>query len=462
MIGTRETGRAAPTGETILIHARYLVPVRPFGQVLENHSVALRDDVILGLAPREEAVRAWPGVTPVELSDHVLLPGLVNAHTHAPMTLLRGFADDMELNVWLREHIWPAEKQFVGPEFVRDGTRLAIAEMFRSGTTCFNDMYFFPDATIAACRAAGMRVSVGITVIEIESAWARDVDDYIEKGLALHEQHAEDPLVSFTFSPHAPYTVSDQTLGRISELSESLSVPVHMHLLETEWEIKQSFQQHELHPISRLERQGLLNPRLHAVHMTQLSASDIDKFAESGAHVIHCPQSNLKLASGICPLASLLSAGINVALGTDGAASNNDLDMLSEAQTAALLAKGVTGDAKVVNSFEVLDMLTINGARALGLDARVGTIEPGKQADLCALDLSEPETQPLHHVVSQLVYAASRRQFSDVWVAGRRVLNSGRLTTIDLEETTSAARTWQDRLARLNTARPDGAKEAAS
>ena len=462
MIGTRETGRAAPGGETVLIHARYLVPVRPFGQVLENHSVALRDGVILGLAPRKEAVRAWPGATPVELNDHVLLPGLVNAHTHAPMTLLRGFADDMELNVWLREHIWPAEKQFVGPEFVQDGTRLAIAEMFRSGTTCFNDMYFFPDATIAACHAAGMRVSVGITVIEIESAWARDVDEYIEKGLALHEQHAGDPLISFTFSPHAPYTVSDRTLGRISELSEGLSVPVHMHLLETEWEIKQSFQQHELHPISRLERQGLLNPRLLAVHMTQLSASDIDKFAESGANVIHCPQSNLKLASGICPLASLLSAGINVALGTDGAASNNDLDMLSEAQTAALLAKGVTGDAKVVNSAEVLDMLTINGARALGLDARVGTIEPGKQADLCALDLSEPETQPLHHVVSQLIYAASRRQFSDVWVAGRRVLNSGRLTTIDLEETTSAARAWQDRLARLNTARPDGAKEAAS
>jgi 5-methylthioadenosine/S-adenosylhomocysteine deaminase len=451
MIARREAGRAMPEGRTVLLHARYVLPVRPFGQVLENHSVAMRDGVIVGLAPREQAERDWPAATAIDLSDHVLLPGLINAHTHAPMTLLRGFADDMELNVWLREHIWPAEKQFVGSEFVEDGTRLAIAEMFRAGTTCFNDMYFFPDATIAACRAAGMRASVGITVIEIESAWARHVDEYIEKGLALHEQHAADPLISFTFSPHAPYTVSDGTLRRIADLSESLAVPVHMHLLETEWEIKQSFQQHDLHPISRLEQQGLLNPRLHAVHMTQLSASDIDKFAGSGAHVVHCPQSNLKLASGICPLASLLSAGINVALGTDGAASNNDLDMLSEAQTAALLAKGVTGDAKVVNSFEVLDMLTINGARALGLDARVGTIEPGKQADLCALDLSEPETQPLHHVVSQLVYAASRRQFSDVWVAGRRVLNSGRLTTIDLKETTAAARGWQDRLARLES-----------
>ena len=434
---------------TQLIHARYTVPVRPQHVVYENYCVAVRDDLILDVMPLEEARLAWPQAEMVELPDHVLIPGSVNAHTHTPMTLMRGYADDMELHVWLKEHIWPAEQEFVGPEFVADGTRLAIAEMLRAGTTCFNDMYFFPDATIETCLEVGMRASIGITIIEMESAWATDVDSYIEKGLQLHEKWNSQPLISFTLSPHAPYTVSDETLGRISALSKERGFPVHMHLLETEWEIKQSHQQHDLHPLTRLEQQGLLNSNLQAVHMAQLSAEDIEKLARVGAHVIHCPQSNLKLASGICPLASLLKAGVNVALGTDGAASNNDLDLLAEAQTAALLAKGVSGDAKAVNAFQVLEMMTINGARALGLDEHIGSIERGKQADLCALDLSAPETQPLYHVVSQLIYAASRRQVSDVWVAGKRLLDHGELTTIDLDSVISSARQWQSRLARL-------------
>ena len=434
---------------TQLIHARYTVPVRPQHVVYENYCVAVRDDLILGVMPLAEARLAWPQAEMVELPDHVLIPGSVNAHTHTPMTLMRGYADDMELHVWLKEHIWPAEQEFVGPEFVADGTRLAIAEMLRAGTTCFNDMYFFPDATIETCLEVGMRASIGITIIEMESAWATDVDSYVEKGLQLHEKWNSQPLINFTLSPHAPYTVSDETLGRIAALSKERGFPVHMHLLETEWEIKQSHQQHDLHPLTRLEQQGLLNSNLQAVHMAQLSAEDIEKMARVGAHVVHCPQSNLKLASGICPLASLLKAGVNVALGTDGAASNNDLDLLAEAQTAALLAKGVSGDAKAVNAFQVLEMMTINGARALGLDEHIGSIEQGKQADLCALDLSAPETQPLYHVVSQLIYAASRRQVSDVWVAGKRLLDHGELTTIDLDSVIDSARKWQSRLAGL-------------
>jgi 5-methylthioadenosine/S-adenosylhomocysteine deaminase len=320
--------------------------------------------------------------------------------------------------------------------------------MFRGGTTCFNDMYFFPDAAVEACREAGMRASLGLIVIEFETAWARDAADYIARGERLSEAFRDEPLVSFTLAPHAPYTVSDQTLRRIADLSERLQMPVHTHLLETEWEIKQSLQQHDCHPMARLERLGLLNSRLQAVHMTQLSEEDIERVAQSGANVVHCPQSNLKLASGLCPLAALQQAGINVALGTDGAASNNDLDLLSEGQTAALLGKGVAGDARAVDAFQVIEMLTINGARALGLDDRIGSIEAGKQADLCALDLSAPETQPLHHVASQLVYAASSRQVSDVWVAGRRVLDTGKLVTIDLEEIVGSAREWRARLAR--------------
>jgi 5-methylthioadenosine/S-adenosylhomocysteine deaminase len=434
---------------TQLIHARYTVPVRPQHVVYENYCVAIRDDVILDILPLEEARLAWPHAELVELPDHVLIPGSVNAHTHTPMTLMRGYADDMELHLWLKEHIWPAEREFVGPEFVADGTRLAVAEMLRAGTTCFNDMYFFPDATIETCLEVGMRASIGITIIEMESAWATDVDSYIEKGLQLHEKYKSQPLISFTLSPHAPYTVSDDTLRLVATLSKELGFPVHMHLLETEWEIKHSHQQHDIHPLKRLEQQGLLNSNLLAVHMSQLSSHDIDKLARVGAHVIHCPQSNLKLASGICPVTDLLNAGVNVALGTDGAAANNDLDLLAEAQTAALLAKGVSGNAQAVNAFQALEMMTINGARALGMGERIGSIEPGKQADLCALDLSAPETQPLYHVVSQLIYAASRRQVSDVWVAGKRLLDHGELTTIDLDAVISSAQQWQSRLAGL-------------
>lgn len=445
-------GETLGQGEVLLIHPEFVVPVRPRGEVLANHSVAIQDGRILALARRSELEHAWPEARAEHLPGHVLLPGFINAHTHAPMTLLRGLADDLELSVWLKEYIWPAESRFVGPRFVRDGTRLAIAEMLRSGTTCFNDMYFFPDAAIEVCREAGMRASIGITIIEIESAWASDVGSYIDKGLQLYDRCRQDPLLSFTLSPHAPYTVSDETLKRIAILSAEQNFPVHIHLLETEWEVKQSYQQHNLHPIARLEQEGLLNRRLQAVHMAQLSAEDIEKIAPSGASVVHCPQSNLKLASGFCPVAALLDAGVNVVIGTDGAASNNSLDLLAEAQTAALLAKGVAADAKVVDAFRALEMMTINGATALGLQEQIGSIEPGKQADLCALDLRQPETQPLHNVVSQVMYAASGRQVSDVWVAGRQLLKSGALTTINLEEVLSSARYWQDRLKDLGRA----------
>jgi len=429
-----------------VLHPRYLVAVRPRGIVLEKHSIAIEQGLIVSIMTRTESEQAYPDAESIELPDHVLLPGFINMHTHSPMTLLRGYADDMDLDVWLREHIWPAEQEFVGPSFVADGARLAIAEMFRAGTTCFNDMYFFPDVLGETCLDTGIRASIGVPLIETQTAWASDVDSYFEQGLRLHDDWRSESLLNITFSPHAPYSVSDETLRRVATHSRELEVPVHLHLLETQWDIKHSLQHHDVHPLHRLKDLDLLNSRLLAVHMTQLSSEDIDQLAQSGVHVVHCPQSNLKLASGICPLASLLEAGVNVSLGTDGSASNNDLDLLSEAQTAALLAKGISGNAKAVDAFQALEMLTINGAKALGMDKLTGSIEVGKAADLCAIDLSCPETQPLYHVVSQIIYAASRRQVSDVWVAGRRVLERGELTTIDLEEVTRKAGQWQSRL----------------
>jgi len=448
----------SPGSRLSLIHPRYLVAVRPQGIVLENYSIAIEQGLIVSIMTRTESEQAYPEAESIELPDHVLLPGFINMHTHSPMTLLRGYADDMDLDVWLREHIWPAEQEFVGPSFVADGARLAIAEMFRAGTTCFNDMYFFPDVIGETCLAAGIRASIGVPLIETQTAWAADIDSYFEQGLRLHDEWRSEPLLSITFSPHAPYSVTDDTLRRVATHSLELEVPVHLHLLETSWDIKHSLQHHEVHPLHRLRDLDLLNSRLLAVHMTQLSAEDIDQLAQSNVHVIHCPQSNLKLASGICPLASLLEAGVNVSLGTDGAASNNDLDLLSEAQTAALLAKGISGNAKAVDAFQALEMLTINGAKALGMDKLTGSIEVGKAADLCAIDLSCPETQPLYHVVSQVIYAASRRQVSDVWVAGRRVLDNGQLTTIDLEEVTRKAGQWQGRLSGLTRILHEGGR----
>ena len=429
-----------------LIHPRYLVAVRPQGIVLENHSIAIGQGTIVSIMPRTEIEQAFPAAESVELPDHVLLPGFINMHSHSPMTLLRGYADDMDLDVWLREHIWPVEQEFVGPSFVADGARLAIAEMFRGGTTCFNDMYFFPDVLGETCLDTGIRASIGVPLIETQAAWASDIESCFEQGLRLHDDWQSESLLNITFSPHALYSVSDETLRRVAIHSQELKVPVHLHLLETTWDIEHSLQHHDMHPLDRLRNLDLLNSRLLAVHVTQLTAEGIDQLAQAGVHVVHCPQSNLKLASGICPLASLLEAGVNVSLGTDGAASNNDLDLLSEAQTAALLAKGISGNAQAVDAFQALEMMTINGAKALGIDKLTGSIEIGKAADLCAVDLSCPETQPLYHVVSQVIYAASSRQVSDVWVAGRRVLDCGQLTTIDLEEVTRKARQWQSRL----------------
>ena len=429
-----------------VIHARYIVPIRPAQVVFENHCVVVEGDRIVAVLASEEAGLRYGDFDQVTLPQHVLLPGLVNMHTHSPMALLRGLADDLELQVWLNEHIWPVENRFVNAEFVADGTRLAVAEMLRAGTTCFNDMYFFPDVTAAVAVDAGIRACIGLIIIEMPTAWAQDVDSYFSRALELLQGWQDNSLVSFAFAPHAPYSVSDDTLTRVAELSGEHCVPVHIHLLETDWEIKHSLQLHGIRPLQRMQNHQLLNSRLQAVHMTQLTPGDIRLLAENNAHVIHCPQSNLKLASGFCPVNDLLEAGVNVAIGTDGAASNNNLDMLSETQTAALLAKGVAADPRAVGAFTALEMATINSARALSMEDRIGSIEPGKLADLAALDLRSPETQPLFNVISQLVYAASSRQFSDVWVGGRRLLEKGRLTTIEVGDVLTAAESWRLKL----------------
>ncbi|MFT5172619.1 MAG: 5-methylthioadenosine/S-adenosylhomocysteine deaminase [Gammaproteobacteria bacterium] len=425
-----------------IIEARWVIPVHPRDTIHEHHAVVIRNGRISELMPINTCRERYPDCTRVTLDEHALLPGLVNAHTHAAMNLLRGYADELALGQWLQEHIWPAESQHVDARFVHDGTSLAIAEMLRGGVTCFNDMYFFPDYAAAAASEAAIRACVGLIVIDFPTAWANDADEYLVKAIAVHDRCRDEPLVSTAFAPHAPYTVSDEPLQRVATLAEELDLPVHIHVHETADEVRRSIAEHGVRPLQRLHRLGLVSPRLAAVHLTCVNDEDIELLAMHGAHALHCPESNLKLASGMCPIERIRQAGINVAIGTDGAASNNDLDMIGEMRTAALLAKGVSGDAAAFPASAVLHAATLGGAKALGMEHEFGSIEVGKSADLCAIDLSALRTQPVFNPLSQVVYAASAQQVSHVWVAGKALLENGELLTIDDHALRANVREW--------------------
>lgn len=429
-----------------IIHARWIIPVEPDDTVYENYSLVVQQGKILDLLPTKRCKKKYHSSTEHQLKTHALLPGLINTHTHAAMSLMRGLADDLPLMEWLSEHIWPTEGKCVNYQFVKDGTKLAIAEMLRSGTTTFNDMYFFPDAAAKAADEAGMRACLGLIMIDFPSAWAKDSDDYLHKGLQIHEQYRHHPLITTAFAPHAPYTVSDAPLEKIKSYAEKLDIPVHIHLHETEHEVQQAVSDNGMRPIARLEKLGLLSPLLIAVHMTQLEDHEIAMLKQYDINIVHCPESNLKLASGFCPVAKLHSNGINVALGTDGAASNNDLDMLGEMRSTALLAKAVAADAAVIPAHTAIKMATLNGAKALGLDAIIGSLTLGKAADICALDLGRLEAQPIYHPVSQIVYSSSREQVSDVWVQGKHLLNNRQLTTLDEQKIIKSARQWGEKI----------------
>jgi 5-methylthioadenosine/S-adenosylhomocysteine deaminase len=430
----------------ILIAPGWIIPVEPHDQVLEHHALVVRAGRIETLAPVAEAARAHPDAERVDLPGEVLIPGLVNAHTHAAMNLFRGLADDLPLEQWLARHIWPAESRWVSPEFVRDGTRHAIAEMLLGGVTCFSDMYFFPDQVARTAAECGIRSLVGLIVIDFASPWARDIGEYLAKGAALHDEYRNHPLVRTGFAPHAPYSVPDEALARIATVAEELDLQIVMHVNETAAEVERSLEERHERPLERLQRLGLLSPRLMAVHLTQLLDREIEQLAHHGVNAIHCPESNLKLASGFCPVQALKRAGINVALGTDGAASNNDLDMFGEMRTAALIAKAVSGDSSALAAGEVLRMATIDGARALAMSELIGSLVPGKAADMVAVDLGGLHTQPVYDPLSQLVYAAGRGDVTHVWVAGRRLVRDRRLTLLDAGAIVNRSAAWRARI----------------
>jgi len=414
-----------------LLHARWIIPVDNKNRYLEKHAIAIHEEKIIDILPSSEAKTRYNASVSRNYAQHALIPGLINSHTHAAMNLFRGLADDLSLMDWLQNHIWPAESEHVNEAFVHTGTELAIAEMIRSGTTCFNDMYFFPDITARVAADIGIRASVGLILIDFPTVWANNSEEYIAKGLAVFDHYKGHELIKTAFAPHAPYTVSDEPLRHIGTLANELELNIHMHIHETAFEVAEAEKNNGQRPLARLNELGLLTPALQAVHMTQLLDDEIELLAASGSHVIHCPESNMKLASGICPVDRLLEAGINIALGTDSSSSNNNLDMVGEMHSAALLAKISTMDATAVPAEQVLQMATINGARALAMDDITGSLEVGKFADIVAVNFDTIETLPVYDPISHLVYSCSREHVTDVWIAGEQRLTDKVLNTID-------------------------------
>jgi len=429
-----------------LICPRWTVRVEPAVIAEEGLALAIDAGRIIDVLAVAEADRRYTARVRHDRSSHVLLPGLVNAHTHAAMSLFRGLAADLPLDSWLRERIWPAEARWIGPDFVADGTRLAIAEMLQGGITCFSDMYHYPDVTGTVAAEAGMRAVLGMIALDFPTAWAKDAEEYLRKGLEVHDRFKATPLITTSFAPHAPYSVGDATLVRIRRLADELELPVHMHVHETSAEVAAAVAATGQRPLGRLAALGLVTPGLIGVHATDLAANEIELLATAGASVVHCPRSNLKLASGLCPVARLLEADVNVALGTDGAASSQRLDLWSEMQTAALIGKHAAGNAAALPAAAVLRMATLNGARALGLAGEIGSLVAGKAADVICVDLSSLEHQPLLDPVSELVYAGSRHDVTDVWVAGEHLLAEGIAMRLDVAEIGAAAERWGQQL----------------
>lgn len=435
-----------PTKIDLLLNCKWIIPIVPENQTLTDCAIAIDNGKIIGLLPQAEAARRFSAGKVQDLDHHIVMPGLVNSHGHAAMSLLRGYADDLPLRSWLENHIWPAEAKFLSEEFVRDGTRLSIAEMIRSGTTCFADMYFFDEAIATEVRNSGVRSQISFTVLDFPTPYGKNADDYIHKGLALRDNCKDQPLIKIACAPHAPYSVSDRALGILATYANELDMAIHIHCHESASEITESLQAYDCRPLERLEKLGLLLPQTQLVHMTQITEDDIALVRDHNCHIMHCPQSNLKLANGFCPVVKFIENEVNVALGTDSAASNNTLDLFSEIKSASLLAKAVSGDAASLDAHAALRMATINGAKALAWDNEIGSLELGKQADIIAVKIDSISQQPLYNPASQLVYTNSGSQVSHSWVAGKMLLENRKLCTINERSLIQTTEQWRKKI----------------
>ncbi len=435
-----------PIAADFALEAEWLATVDANNSVLEKSTLIIKDDKILDILPTRQARQRYCAAEVVPLSEHLLIPGLINAHGHAAMSLLRGYADDLPLHTWLEDHIWPAESEFVSPEFVYDGSLVAIAEMIATGTTCFADMYFFPEATARAVQSSGIRAYLAPPVFDFPNNWTTSADESLQAIEGLAAETRDMPLITTAIGPHAPYTVSCESFSNIVNAKHQHRCGVQVHCHETETEIEGSLKEHGQRPLARLAELGLIDQDTQLVHMTQVNDEDLATLEKHRPSIVHCPKSNLKLASGFSPVQTFLDRGLNVALGTDGAASNNSLDMFSEMQYAALLAKAVSGNVSAVDAATALRMATINGAKALGLDNITGSLEVGKQADIVAINMRNPHQWPLYSPLSALVYTLGSPRVNEVWIAGKRAVKNGTLLNFEQSTLVNIQRKWHQKL----------------
>jgi 5-methylthioadenosine/S-adenosylhomocysteine deaminase len=430
----------------LIIHAGWVVPIVPEKTCYQDHAVVVHQGKIVALLPSDEVDKQFSAKETVKRPHHVLMPGFVNCHTHLAMNLLRGLADDLVFVDWLQNYIWPVEGKLVSPEFVCDGTQLALSEMIRGGTTCYNDSYFFQEETARATLEAGFRGVIGLTVLDFPTPWASNQDEYFKKSLAVYEAIKDEEDLGCMWMPHAFYSVGDSTFRRMKEMNEDMQLGIHIHAQETVGEIEKTLNEHGVRPFEYMKNIGLLNDRFLAVHVTNCTYKDYELLQEANAHVVHCPESNMKLASGVCPVMDFKRMGVNVALATDGAASNNDLDMLGEMRSASLLAKMQSRDSESLSAFDSLKMATLDGARALGLSDKIGSLEAGKSADMISIDVSGLEQQPLFHPISQIVYSSVRSQVNDTWVKGKCLMQDRELKTLDEDQLKAKAKAWKTKI----------------
>ena len=446
----------------LLIESRWILPIAPHNTVLEGHALAVHQGKIVEVLPSEQAKEKYYAHQYLDLKDHALMPGMVNSHTHASMNLFRGLADDLDLMDWLNNHIWPAEGAMINPQSSAIGAKLAFAEMIRGGTTCFNDHYFFPTEIAQAANEVGLRGRVGLHMMNVPTLWAKGEDQAIAACQGVLDANHQFDLTDWSVALHATYTCGERSYAAAKRFSDDHGIPVHMHMHETPTEIEMQLKSNGARPLEHLDNMGLLNDRFNAVHMVHLNEQDLERVHNSGCHIVLCPDSNLKLASGIPMIEKMRQATPNLCIGTDGAASNNDLDMFAEMRLASCLAKATGGDPKLFPAADALEMATLRGARAMQMDDKIGSLEPGKEADIIAIDLNHLFTTPTFDPMSQLVYSANRLQVSDVWVGGSQLLKNGKFTKLNIGALLEQAAPWVDKARPFSTHKHETAPSTAS
>ena len=431
---------------SIIISASWIFTSNSADQLLSDYSIVIKGNQIIDLVHQSKVFDEYDAEEIYQLTDHILIPGLINTHTHAAMSLFKGFSDDLPLQDWLNNYIWPAEKKFVNSSFVKDGSMLALSEMIKAGVTTFNDMYFYPESTAEASIELGVRSNVGLVVLDFPTNYAADPEDYLVKGFEFRDRWRSEELITTSIAPHAPYSVSDEAFSLINTYSEELGINIHMHLHETQWEIEDSVKRYGITPVQRLNNLGIINPSLIAAHCVHLNDQDMATLAKNKVSIVHNPSSNMKLGSGIADVAKMIKQNLNISLGTDSSASNNRLDIMEEMRLAALLTKGKNKSPELLSATQAIKMATINGAKTLGLDSIIGSIEKNKIADLVAIDLNSIENQPIYNPLATLVYSSSKSDVSYVWINGKIKLKEKELVNLDQEKIIQMAKIWQKRI----------------